>query len=144
MEQKPVPKKLSDFSHRTQLIGAAAAILLSGGSATTFALWAARMHIDETFATDAEMLEFAAVAERNAVTARQNAESLSELSSVVLNLNVTVLDIQIADAEADIAVLQAKSQRTSAEEAYLRSRLRKLHDLQVQREKLFNLLIDDR
>lgn len=143
-------KKISDAGAAAQIgiiLGIMTFFFGVGGS---FMLWAADRAIDDKYATDADLLavqqttETAVFEIKTAVEA--NTATVASTARSVDGLVLSILDVQIADAEDEIAALEADKRAEAAawnerDERNLRDRQKALSDLTVQRDALFARLI---
>ena len=113
-------------------------------------LWAADVRINEKYATDEDLkavqenlnIQIEALAE----TVESNTEASSHTARSVDALTLSILDIQIAQLEAQIHQLEVEKRSQGAtwvesEERALRESQRRLTDLQAQRAILFQRVI---
>ena len=143
-------KKFSEHSGGIQLAQILGIMTFLFGVGGSFMLWAADMKIDEKYATDEDLL-----AVQETVTAQvtiittsveENTKTVQATASSVDGLVLVVLDIQISDLEEEIAALEREKREEAAawnerDERNLRDRQKKLADLGVQRDALFARLI---
>ena len=143
-------KKFSEHSGGIQVAQIIGIMTLFFGVGGSFMLWAADQAIDDKYATDEDLLavqqttetavfEIKTAVEANTATVAQTARSVD-------GLVLSILDVQIADAEDEIAALEADKRAEAAawnerDERNLRDRQKGLSDLTVQRDALFARLI---
>ncbi len=143
-------KKFSEHSGGIQVAQIVGIMTLFFGVGGSFMLWAADQAIDDKYATDEDLLavqqttetavfEIKTAVEANTATVAQTARSVD-------GLVLSILDVQIADAEDEIAALEADKRAEAAawnerDERNLRDRQKGLSDLTVQRDALFARLI---
>lgn len=103
----------------------------------------------DTFPTKAEVNASVLRIEREVqeITAavRRNTEVLTETNDSVLGLQLSLLDIKIEDVEEEIAYLEGKQDSgrwDDHDESSLRRKQKQLRDLDVQRTRLFEMMID--
>lgn len=142
--------KFSEASPISQLsqILALVAVMMTIFGAAFIAL--ADQKIDSKYATDEDLLavqqttETAVFEIKTAVEA--NTATVASTARSVDGLVLSILDVQIADAEDEIAALEADKRAEAAawnerDERNLRDRQKALSDLTVQRDALFARLI---
>ncbi len=146
-------KKFSEHSGGIQLAQLLGLMTLLFGAGGSFMLWAADAKIDEKYATDADLLAIqetvTAQVSTITTTVEANTATVKATANSVDGLVLVVLDIQITDLEDEIAALEADKRKDSAawnerDERNLRDRQKKLSDLDVQRQTLFARLINPR
>ncbi len=145
-------QKFTDKSAKSQwtIIGIISTVLFGGGGAML--LWAAEARIDETFATDADLLavqetvsaQFKSISdtvEVNTATVKATANSVDGLTLVVLDLRIRDLDNEVIDLDRDQA---ANPDTWSDRDARnLRDRKKALSDLRIQRDRLFTRILEN-
>ncbi len=143
-------KKFSEHSGGIQLAQILGIMTLFFGAGGSFMLWAADQAIDDKYATDEDLLavqtttneavfEIKTAVEANTATVKQTAKSVDALV-------LSILDVQMADLEDEIAALEVDKRTEAAawnerDERNLRDRQKELADLDVQRQALFARLI---
>ena len=143
-------KKFSEHSGGIQVAQIIGIMTLFFGVGGSFMLWAADQAIDDKYATDEDLLavqqttETAVFEIKTAVEA--NTATVASTARSVDGLVLSILDVQIADAEDEIAALEADKRAEAAawnerDERNLRDRQKGLADLTVQRDALFARLI---
>ena len=106
------------------------AVILSSGSVSIGAiLWAADQKLDEKYATDEDVETLRQEVESNGKAIEQNGESLNDVMTLVLESEISRIGGQIRE-------LESKPMMTEAEEQYLAELVRRLAELQRQRNAL--------
>lgn len=143
-------KKFSEHSGGIQLAQILGVMTLFFGVGGSFMLWAADQAIDDKYATDADLLAVQQTTEKAVfeikTAVEANTATVASTARSVDGLVLSILDVQIADAEDEIAALEADKRAEAAawnerDERNLRDRQKGLSDLTVQRDALFARLI---
>jgi hypothetical protein len=137
-------------SHLGQLLVLAGMLAAAGIPVGGTILWAADVRIDEKYATDEDLkavqenlyIQIDGLADK----VERNTDASTKTARSVDALTLSILDIQIADLEADIHQLEREKRQQGAawvesEERALREAQRRLDDLQAQRAILFQRVI---
>ena len=143
-------KKFSEHSGGIQLAQLLGIMTLFFGVGGSFMLWAADQAIDDKYATDEDLLKVQQTTEtavfeiKTAVEA--NTATVASTARSVDGLVLSILDVQIANADEEIAALEADKRAEAAawnerDERNRRDRQKALSDLTVQRDALFARLI---
>lgn len=142
-------KKLSEHGAGAQIgiiLGIMTFFFGVGGS---FMLWAADAAIDDKYATDEDLLavqlEVVAEVEKITTTVTENTTTVRATANSVDGLTLVVLGLQMSDLEGEIAALEADKRAQGAgwnerDERNLRDRQRALGELELQRTALLNRL----
>ncbi len=143
-------KKLSEHGAGAQIgiiLGIMTFIFGVGGS---FMLWAADAKIDEKYATDADLLAVqettSAQVEIITKTVQENTTTVRATASSVDGLTLVVLGLQLTDLESEVAALEREKREEGAgwnerDERNLRDRQRSLEDLERQRSIILNRIL---
>lgn len=143
-------KKFSEHSGGIQLAQILGVMTLFFGVGGSFMLWAADQAIDDKYATDEDLLAVQQTTEKAVfeikTAVEANTATVASTARSVDGLVLSILDVQIADAEDEIAALEADKRAEAAawnerDERNLRDRQKGLADLTVQRDALFARLI---
>ncbi len=137
----------STISQLSQILGLVAVMMALFGAAF---IALADQKIDAKYATDADLLavqqttETAVFEIKTAVEA--NTATVASTARSVDGLVLSILDVQIANADEEIAALESDKRAEAAawnerDERNLRDRQKALSDLTVQRDALFARLI---
>ena len=142
-------KKLSEHGAGAQIGIILAIMTFLFGVGGSFVLWAADAKIDQKYATDADLLavqlEVVAEVEKITTTVTENTTTVRATANSVDGLTLVVLGLQMSDLEGEIAALEADKRNQGAgwnerDERNLRDRQRALSDLELQRTALLNRL----
>ena len=143
-------KKFSEHTGGIQIAQILGIMTLFFGAGGSFMLWAADQAIDDKYATDEDLLKVQQTTEtavfeiKTAVEA--NTATVASTARSVDGLVLSILDVQISNADEEIAALEADKRAEAAawnerDERNLRDRQKALSDLTVQRDALFARLI---
>ena len=137
----------STVSQISQILGLVAVFMTLFGAAL-FAL--ADQQIDQKYATDADLLAVQTTVQMQVetitTTVQENTKTVRATSNSVDGLALVVLGLQISDLDDDIIDLEAEKRADGAawnerDERNLRDRQRALADLEIQRTMLLERLV---
>jgi hypothetical protein len=143
-------QKLNELSGPRQLLALITTMLAVGLPIAGGALWAADQQIDAKYSTDEDLQSVQKVITRQVteiqVTVEANTKTVAATSQSVDGLTLVVLDLQIDKLEDEIRAMEFSKRDQGAawnehEEGALRDKQRSLHDLNIQRERLFARVI---
>ena len=145
-------KKFSEHSGGIQLAQILGIMTFLFGAGGSFMLWAADSKIDEKYATDADVLAVQETVEAQVTviteTVQENTTTVKATANSVDGLTLVVLGLQISDLEAEIAALEREKRDQGAgwnerDERNLRDRQRALEDFERQRGILLDRMLSE-
>ena len=145
-------KKFSEHSGGIQLAQILGIMTFLFGAGGSFMLWAADAKIDEKYATDEDVLAVQNAVEAQVTiiqeTVTENTTTVRATANSVDGLTLVVLGLQISDLESEIIDLEAEKRAQAAgwnerDERRLRDHQRALEDFERQRSVLLNRLLAD-